>query len=81
VITKYSETLAFLLLLIASAIPYGLLINTVHMPFWTTLVAAGVSGLFSAVVAAPMGRVLRQRLEDRAQVRGHSDSAGRGGDR
>ncbi|MEU8740530.1 hypothetical protein AB0K62_13570 [Streptomyces halstedii] len=78
---KYSETIAFLLLLIATAIPYGLLINAVHMPFWVKLVAAGVSGLFSAVVAAPMGRVLRQRLEDRAQVRGHSDSAGRGGDR
>jgi membrane protein implicated in regulation of membrane protease activity len=66
---KHSETAAFVLLLIATAIPYGLLINTGPMPFWLTIVAAMVSGVFSAVVAAPMGRVVRQRLEDRARVR------------
>jgi len=66
---KHSDTIAFLLLLIASAIPYGLLINAVHMPFWLTIVAAMVSGAFSAVVAAPMGRVVQRRLEDRARAR------------
>ena len=65
---KHSETAAFVLLLISTAIPYGLLINTVPMPFWLTIVAAMVSGVFSAVVAAPMGRVVRQRLEDRQRV-------------
>ncbi|MFC8774176.1 hypothetical protein ACFT5E_12950 [[Kitasatospora] papulosa] len=76
---KHSDTIALLLLLIASSIPYGLLINTVPMPFWLTLVAAMVSGLFSAVVAAPMGRVVRRRLEDRALVR--SSDRDLGGDR
>lgn len=78
-LSKHAETVAFLLLLIATAIPYGLLINTVHMPFWLTLVAVGVSGTFSAVVAAPVGRVLRQRLEDRARVRRGFDRHGQGG--
>lgn len=66
---KHSDTIAFLLILIATAIPYGLLINTVPMPFWAALVAAMVSSIFSAVVAAPMGRVVQRRLEDRARVR------------
>lgn len=68
-ICKHSEIVAYLLLLIATAVPYGLLINTVHMPFWLTIVAAMVSGVLSAFVAAPMGRVLRRRLEDRALTR------------
>jgi len=76
---KHGDIIAFLLLLIASSIPYGLLINTVPMPFWLALVAAMVSGLFSAVVAAPMGRVVRRRLEDRALVR--SSNRDLGGDR
>ncbi|WP_404974855.1 hypothetical protein [[Kitasatospora] papulosa] len=76
---KHGDIIAFLLLLIVSSIPYGLLINTVHMPFWLALVAAMVSGLFSAVVAAPMGRVVRRRLEDRALVR--SSDRDLGGDR
>ncbi|MFF4338135.1 hypothetical protein [[Kitasatospora] papulosa] len=76
---KHGDTIAFLMLLIASSIPYGLLINTVHMPFWLALAAAMVSGLFSAVVAAPMGRVVRRRLEDRALLR--SSDRDLGGDR
>lgn len=66
---KHVDNIAFVLLLIATAIPYGLLINTVRLPFWLTIVAAMVSGMFSALVAAPMARVIRTRLEDRAHVR------------
>lgn len=76
---KHGEIIAFLLLLTATAVPYGLLINTVPMPFWLTLVAATVSGVFSAIVAAPVGRVIRVRFEERALVRAYRRD--QGGDR
>lgn len=76
---RHAENVTFLLLLIATAIPYGLLIKTVRLPFWLTIVAAMLSGAFSAVVAAPVARVIRARLEDRAYTR--SVTRDRGGDR
>lgn len=69
---KHVDNIAFVLLLIATAIPYGLLINSVRLPFWLTIVAALISGMFSTLVAAPMARVIRTRLEDRAHVRAYS---------
>jgi membrane protein implicated in regulation of membrane protease activity len=66
---RHLNTIVFLTLLVAAALPYGVFVGLVRAPLWLSLVLCGLTGVVIAVVVEPAARAIVHRVEDRAHVR------------